>query len=74
MENYWQCLLTVIKIKVSAIIRVLENLYQSPWVCFLVIKDLSEETDGDITECDTFYVLKCICIWKMCVIHWTSIF
>lgn len=34
-------------------IRILEDLYPSPWACFPIIKDLSEEID-DISDSDIF--------------------
>lgn len=38
---------------------------------FPVVKDFSDEIDGDINKCDSFlyHVMKCVDIWKICIIQ-----
>lgn len=54
----------------------LQNLYHCEIDSVPIIKNISNEIDGDINKCDFFFYIVWwnVNIWKTCLTQWTSIF
>ena len=75
MRENNQCLLSIIKFKLSNENQNFGNLYLLLWAWQLFYKDFFDETGVILMKVILWYhILKCVNLWKTCITQWTNIF